>query len=107
MGSDCLSYAGLALRAGKALVGTAACEKGIRRGQIRLLLLQQGLSAGSERRFIRLCERFGTQTVHIDGCDSLGRAVGRAGIMILGITDQGLADKIKTICDGGKGSGKA
>ena len=100
MGSNSLAYIGLAYRAGKLLAGTAVCEKGIMRGKIRLLLLQEGIASGSREKFVRMCER-----VHIDvrTVDGLGPAIGRQGIMVAGITDPGLANTIRNIIDGGSG----
>ena len=92
-----MSYIGLAHRAGKTLTGTAACEIGIKRRKLKLLLLQEGLSQSSRKRFINLCEKNNVDVLIVSGYDGLGSAIGREGIMVLGITDNGFADKIKSI----------
>jgi len=98
-----LAYIGLAYRAGRALAGTAACEKGIKQGKIKLLLMQHNLSEGTVEHFTQLCDRFGVQTKMME--DDIGRAIGRPEIMLIGVTDQGLADAAMNIIDGVKGSG--
>ena len=103
MGSNDLAMVGLAVRAGKALFGSAACEKGLKSKCIRLMLLQNGLSASSERRFKELCARYGVRALTIEGEGRLGAAIGRPGIMVLGITDQRFADAIRNNIDGGSG----
>lgn len=97
MGSNELSMVGLANKAGKTLLGTAACESGIRKGKLRLLLLQQGLSPSSIDRFRSLCEKNKVDVLIVSGYDGLGRAAGRPEIRVVGITDAGFAKKIKSM----------
>jgi|AGTN01.2.fsa_nt_gi Ribosomal protein HS6-type (S12/L30/L7a) len=100
-----MAYIGLAYRAGRALAGTAACEKGIRRREVRLLLMQRGLSEGTIDHFKLLCSRFGVEARMMDEAECIGRAIGRPEIKLIGVMDQGLADAAKNMIDGVKGSG--
>ena len=100
MGSDSLAYIGLAYRAGRTLTGTAAVEKGIKQGKIRLLLLQDTLSEQSLRHFAALCEKFNVTSRVMRNERRIGAAIGKDGIMVLGITDIGFADMIRNIIDG-------
>jgi ribosomal protein L7Ae-like RNA K-turn-binding protein len=102
--SNNLSYVGFAHRAGKTLVGTAACEAGLKKGKVRLLLLQEGLSTSSREKFIYMCSKNNIDVLTVNGYDRLGLAIGREGIMVLGITDTRFADTIKEYFDGGQGS---
>lgn len=104
MGSNNLSYVGFAHKAGKTLVGTAACEAGLKRGKLRLLLLQEGLSPSSREKFVHMCSKNNIDVLTVNGYDRLGLAIGREGIMVLGITDKAFADTIKEYFDGGQGS---
>lgn len=103
MGSNSLAYIGLAYRAGRALAGTAACEKGIKQQKVKLLLMQRGLSEGTVESFTQLCDRFGVQARLMD--EGIGRAIGRPEIKLIGVTDQRLANAAMSIIDGVKGSG--
>ena len=94
---------GLAFRAGKTLAGSAACEKGLKHRRIVLLLLQDGLSPSSQQTFTDLCERTHTRMMMIGSDDSRGDAIGRPGIMVLGITDRSFAEAIINKLDGGSG----
>ena len=100
-----MAYVGLAYRAGRVLAGTAACEKGIKTKEVRLLLMQQELSEGTRNKFLRLCEERGIKARVVDEPGSIGRAIGRQEIMLVGVTDQRLADAARNIIDGVKGSG--
>ncbi len=77
------------------LAGTAACEKGIKKKSVCLLLLQHGLSDNSRQTFLKLCERYNIDCLSIDEKDSIGSAIGRPEIMILAITDRRFAKQIK------------
>jgi ribosomal protein L7Ae-like RNA K-turn-binding protein len=99
-----LSYIGLAHRAGQTLVGTAACEAGLKRGKLRLLLLQEGLSPSTVKKFVYLCGKNNVDVLTFSEYDKLGLAIGRPDIMVLGITDIGFADTIKNSFIGGQGS---
>ena len=95
--------AGLAFRAGRTLAGSAACEKGLMLQQICLLLIQHGLSGNSIKQFTGLCERYGAEWMIIGPDDDLGAAIGRPGVMLVGITDAGFAKAIKNNYHGGSG----
>ncbi len=105
MDLNSLSYIGLAHKAGKTLTGTAACEKGLKRGAVRLLLLQEGLSASTLEKFTYMCGKNNVDVLVVNSYYRLGLAIGREGIMIIGITDTGFADTIRKNIIGGQGSG--
>lgn len=104
MASNSLSYLGFAHRAGKTLTGAAACEAGLKRGKVRLLLLAEGISPQSRKKFIYMCGKNNVDVLTVSGYDRLGHSIGRRGIMVVGITDKAFADTIKEYFDGGQGS---
>ncbi len=53
---------------------------------------------------MELSERVGVKVLTISGRDRLGEAIGRPGIMVLGVTDKGFADAIRNNYDGGSGT---
>ncbi len=92
MTSNKLTYVGLAYKAGKAICGTAACEKAIKHGKVKLLMLQDSISQGSEKHFRMLCAGHNVAVIKVQA--PLGAAVGKAGIMVIGITDVGFKNAI-------------
>jgi ribosomal protein L7Ae-like RNA K-turn-binding protein len=102
--SNSLTYVSLAYKAGRALAGTAACEKGIRKGEVRLLLMQRGLSEGTMEHFTGLCRKYNVEIRTVEK-GRIGEAIGRPEIMLIGIVDRRLADAARDIIDGAKGSG--
>lgn len=83
---------GLAFKAGKTMFGTAACEKGIKSKRIKLLIMHNSLSKGSEKHFRTLCERNDVDILKLDM--PIGRAIGREYILLVGITDEGFKNAI-------------
>ncbi len=105
MDSSSLSFLGLARKAGKTLTGTAACVKGLKKGSIKLLLLQDGLSASTIDKFTYICRKNNVDVLVVNSYYKLGLAIGKEGIMIIGITDVGFAETIRKNFIGGQGSG--
>ena len=102
--SSKLDMVGMAYRAGRALAGSAACEKGLRQRKVCLLLMQEALSEGTRREFAGLCERFGADVLTVSAANDLGKAIGKTGVMLVGITDAGFAKAIQNNYHGGSGS---
>ncbi len=67
------------------------------------MLLQEGLAPSSKKTFNELCERTRTKVITVREQDRMGDAIGRPGIMVLGITDKRFADAIINKLDGGSG----
>jgi ribosomal protein L7Ae-like RNA K-turn-binding protein len=101
--SNNLNMVGLACRAGRVLAGSAACEKGLKQRKVCLLLMQQGLSAGTCKEFTGLCERYSAEVMMIGLTDDLGKAIGKPGVMLVGITHAGFAKAIQNNYHGGSG----
>jgi len=95
---------GMACRAGHALAGSAACEKGLKQRKVCLLLMHPAVSEGTRGEFARLCERFGAGVLTVSAADDLGKAIGKPGVMLVGITDAGFAKAIQNNYHGGSGS---
>jgi len=98
-----LALIGLAFKAGKTLAGTAACEKGMKQRRIKLMILQEGIALSSKKLFEGLCARNGIKSVVLKKEDRLDEAIGRPGIMVLGVTDRRFAEAIHNKLQGGSG----
>ena len=56
---------GFAMRAGKCIAGDFACERAVKRGNARLVLLDTAASAATQERYSGLCERAGIPCVDV------------------------------------------
>lgn len=96
LGSDgkALQLLGLARRAGRAVVGTEAVREAGRRGELDLALIARDASANARRRMRGLLADPAVEVVWCGSRESLGRAVGRTGVAVVGVSDRGLARQI-------------
>ena len=91
MTSDALGLIGLAQRAGRCVSGAELCEKAIREGGARLLLIDSEASEATAERFRSLAGTMGIRTLTIPG---VGRAIGREDRRVCAVMDKGFADAI-------------
>ncbi len=81
---------GLATRAGKIVTGTDLCEKAVKNGKAKLIVLAKGISKSTEKIFINL----GVRIIYIDSEEKLGKCTGKEIRRVAVITDKEFADAI-------------
>lgn len=82
------SAAGFAMRAGCCIAGDFACEKAVKGGKAKALLLDTAASANTQERYRYLCEKAGIPCILLA---DMGSAIGKYGRMVAAITDSGFA----------------
>lgn len=82
---------GFAMRAGKCIAGDFACERAVKRGGARLVLLDANASTATQERYFGMCERAGILCLTVP---DMGRAIGRDGRMVAAVTDERFAQMI-------------
>ena len=87
-----MSLLGIAYKASKVLIGTAACEKGIKENKIELLILNSSVSERTSKLFKRLCEERNIEII-VTG-EPVGKALGKEYILVAGITDKGFKEAL-------------
>jgi len=91
-----LALLGLALRAGKLLVGYSAVEQAVRRGKEPLVVLATDMGASQRTRALRLQPVKGFVTGVVTGAD-LAAALGRNKLVIVGVSDPGFVAGIRKL----------
>ena len=89
---------GLAMRAGRVIIGTEQVCVSLKKGKIRLALVAHDASQSTKKRIAAKCEFYGVTLVEtpIDAAQ-LGALLGKTyAPMVLGITDDGFATEILT-----------
>ena len=89
--------AGLAVRAGKCVFGAEACEKAIKNGTARLILLDGGVSEATAKRFSTLCAARKVQTLFVEPEGELGYKTGKPAGKIFAIMDKNFANQLVCI----------
>ncbi len=91
---DLLQLVGLARRAGFAVVGTQAVRDAARRGELSVVVVAEDATENARKRIRGLMESSELQVVTRGTRSSLGRAVGRSEVVVVGIRDRGLGSRI-------------
>lgn len=91
-----LALLGLAMRAGKLLVGFSAVEQAVHRGKEPLVVLASDMGASQRTRALRLEPVKGFVTGVVTGAD-LAAAMGRNKLVIVGVSDPGFVDGIRKL----------
>lgn len=101
-----LQALGLARRAGKALVGTRSVREGLTSGDVELVVLATDATENARKRLG--VERTADVPVRTAADrTSLGQAVGRGPVAVLGVTDAGLAAKVARLLEDHPSPGEA
>lgn len=87
-----LGALGLAVRAGRATIGTRATVEAAKDGELRLVLVASDATRNALKRLRSALEA--CPAVGLADRDELGRSVGRGPTAVVGVTDRGLASKI-------------
>lgn len=90
-----LSLVGLALKAGKLMLGDQACRKALALGQGRLVILADDASERTRRTFLELAQTTGVPACYLGRKTQLGQRLGREQVAVLVVTDVSLAQAIK------------
>ena len=93
-----LSSLGLAMKAGRVQCGQSVCDKLIKSGDARLILIDDGASAGTKKAVTDACAFYKVSYRFIPSGE-LGAAIGKPGRMVAAITDSALAERISVLLE--------
>ncbi len=100
-----LQALGLARRAGRAVVGAGAIREAAADGELRLVVLAGDATDNALGRLRGALERSGAARVRLGSRAELGSALGRGPVAAVGVTDRGLAKRIRELAADRAGSG--
>lgn len=88
---------GLAARAGRVAIGTDQVRSLVSSGRVHLVLVASDLTANGRQRIVPLLEHNGLEYMERNTRAELGEAVGRGPTGAIGLTDRGLAHRIRQV----------
>ena len=93
---------GLAMKAGKVVIGTEQVIAFLQKGKLELVLLSGSASEGTKKKIISKCEFYKTRLEKVDiDTDELGRLLGKTYTpAVVGITDENFSRAINNLLDG-------
>lgn len=100
--ANILRFLGLAAKAGKVVSGFDQTASSIERGDVRLLLVSEDISANTLDGILTKLSRSEAQipqTYSIGSSYELGNAIGKPHRAVVGVTDEGFANKLIDMLD--------
>lgn len=93
---------GLAMKAGKVVIGTEQVISFMQKGKVRLILVSSNASDGTKKKMLHKCEFYGIRREELEiDTDELGRLLGKTYTpAVVGITDENFSRAIIKIIDG-------
>jgi len=85
---------GLCAKAGKIMFGAGACETGIKRGKIKLLLIEDTASENTKKDFMDACEYYNVPVILNASPRKIGEAAGRPANKVFGIVCPGFSKRL-------------
>lgn len=99
MNKRILSLLGLAARARKIITGEELVIKEIRQNAIRLVLLAEDAAEGTKKKVTNKCSYYKVPIRIVGNRQELGQAIGKGERVVIGVIDQGFANKLISLMD--------
>lgn len=94
MSGDFYGMVGLCAKAGKIVFGAQACEKGIKKGKIKLLLIDSCASDNTKKDFMDACAYYDVPFIVNDSQKTIGEATGKPANKVFGILCPGFSKRL-------------
>ncbi len=88
------NFLGIAKKSGTLIEGYSKCDELRNRMKIHLFIISKDLSESSKNKFIKHCNEKKIPYINDFSKSELGDSIGRDEIMILGISDNNIAQKL-------------
>lgn len=82
------------MRAGGCVFGATQCEKALKRGKTKLVILDAEVSENTRKHFTELCNYRNIALISLKDEERLGRSIGKDSIKIIGVVDGGFSKNI-------------
>lgn len=94
MRNKVLSYMGFAKKSGNLVSGVNTCTFNMSRRKVRLMILAEDISQGSEKKIMKEIRRYNIEYIKYGTIDELSAAIGGQGRSVFGILDDNFANAI-------------
>ena len=89
-----LGMLGLAKRAGKVTSGEFLCEKAIKNGEAKLVIIAADISETAKKDVISTCNHYGVEYKVLAESVRLGKAIGKESRMVVSVNDDNFKNAI-------------
>ncbi len=94
MKSKVLTYMGFAKKSGNLVSGVNTCTFNMARGKVRLVILTEDISEGSEKKIMKEIRKNNVKFVKYGNSKEMSKATGATGRQVFAILDENFADVI-------------
>ena len=105
--NDFFGMLGFAVRSRNVVFGTLACEKGVKSGKVKLLLIDADASKRTKKDTENMCGYYSVKLIEIDPGGVLGKRCGEESVKLVGVTDGGFAKRLLQIAQQQESGGAA
>lgn len=97
-----LGLLGICKKANKLISGTDACIEGIKKKNIKLVILSEEASDKTIKNFRFVCEQYDVP-IHIIGVniETMSKSIGKNNRAVIGIEEENIASQIQKLINGG------
>lgn len=89
-----LGMLGLAKRAGRVVTGEFACDKAIKNGQSRLIIIARDISENGRKAVCDACRYYGVEWIEYGTAEELGKITGADQRCVVSINDENFKNAI-------------
>lgn len=88
---------GFAAKAGEITAGFTSVEKGIQKGKVLLVLMDESTADHTQKKVITMCDKHNVLYIQAGPEGELGKRIGKPNAMIVGLTNKMFANRIEEI----------
>lgn len=89
-----LGMLGLAKRAGKVQTGEFLCDRAIKNGQSRLIIIASDISENSKKAICDACNYYSTEYIQFGTAEGLGKITGSGKRVVVSVNDENFKNAI-------------
>lgn len=93
------SFLGLATKAGKTVSGEDTCERAVKSGKAKLVIVAVDASDNTKKKFSDICAYRGIDIRYFGNKDLLGKYTGKDKRAVVAVAEEGFAKKLKEMID--------
>ena len=93
---------GIAMKAGKLVLGTDACIEKIENNIIKLILVAKDASDRTKNKFKNKTDEFKVPYYEVSSIEEVSKSIGKNNKAVIGIIDKGFSKRIIEIINGGE-----
>lgn len=89
-----LGMLGMAKKAGKVITGAELCEKAVRDGKAKLVIIAEDISENGKKAIVDCCRHYRVEYIQYSDKEKIGQFTGASQRAVAAVTDSGFAHAV-------------